>query len=103
MTWLHQCRLPSRVSIALRRARPGATWACKCGTTYLLEKREVPHTGIAYWRWQHPDETADSEAQEEHPLRPDLHATAELAYAEPTQLGGEYYERPTIIGFAANG
>lgn len=101
MTWLHQCRLPGPLSIRLRRARPEARYACKCGRVFTLEQRVVEHTGVMFWRWSPPEERESQDVGEQQPGG--AHAVTELTDRDPGSDDGGYQYRPEIqLGFRRN-
>ncbi len=51
MPWIHTCKLPGKFLIKLKRARPGATYACTCGKIYELGLRGHSDSGLITYRW----------------------------------------------------
>ena len=51
MPWIHTCKLPGKFLIKLKRAMPGATYACSCGKIYEMGLRAHGDTGLISYRW----------------------------------------------------
>lgn len=95
VAWKHQCRLPGEWRIKLRRAKPGAIWACRCGTWWQLSRRSlIP--GHSHWEWTliEDDEQPDGERET------DTYTNTERSDRDTITTDGGYHDRPDIqLGF----
>lgn len=56
MPWMHSCRMPGRLKIALRRAKPGDKFVCDCGTLFELGLVGSRETGKIRHSWTEVEE-----------------------------------------------